>query len=1297
MSESLEYVHASGGLLGQGVLAEAFADAPKSDVFAPAAFAYEGRDAERPAVHADTIETAFALARERYEAVAGKLDELDVGELRERWLIPLLQLLDLEPVFQRAHLASEDGRDRYAISHLGWTGDDAPPVPLVTEDLDAASGRGKRSPHEELQAYLNRAPALWGILANGRRLRVLRDFHHEHVKAFVGFDLDAIFEAADFPSFRALYRLVHRSRFLPVSGDEDARLPLEILFAKSREQGVEIGRELQRQVRQAIEALAEGLFDSELRSLLDDPKEARALYQEVLLVVYRLLFLLFAEQRRMLPTGGIYAETYSIMALVRLAEGRAAEPRHRDLWEGLKVTFRMLAEGAPGADVFPYNGQLFDPERTARLFARTCENKKLLEAIGALTHVRAGGVRQRVSYGELGVEELGSVYESLLNEMLRRAERPTEHDGQVVPTGGVYLAPLTTERKDLGAFYTPPALVEFALSVSLDRLVAERLEAAGSDPDVRERALLDLRVCDPACGSGAFLIGAVDRIALALATEGSGGQKPTEEALRRARRDVLRHSIYGVDKDPFAVELCKVALWIHCAVPDLPLSFLDHRIQHGDALVGWPLKDIPTSIPETAYTVPSKIQSSRRPEDRRLREFLRNAGERNREALAGQLEIGQAPPMPDVRVDFPAILEEDERVPADVERKDAAYRAFLDSETYRRFDAAASLWAAAFFWGPEAGADAPTAADYRRALAGEFDPGQVAAARAVLAEFPAFHWPLRFPEIRARGGFDALVGNPPWEQFESREQEWFAAHVPAIALRRGAERKRAIEELRSTAVDVHRRWKVYEAANQRIADYVRACGRFTPSGGKPNTYLLFAEAVAAILREDGRGGILVKSALALDKSASALFGKLVEAGQTDEFHDIVNGGPTGRTLVFPAVDAKERFALLGLRGSSGQHALTATVMNWNVDEAATRQRQRFSMEELGILNPKTHTLTSFRKPEELAIALDIHRRLPILDFEAGGENPWALTYCTLFNSTTASGHFLKREDRESDGWVLGRDKVFRLAAECVEPIVAEGTPSLFGNPEPDAEALPLYEGQMINRYDHRAKTFDGYTGTKKYRPAPGIPETTTEQKADPSFEIEPRYWMLRSIADQRLTGKVGERIMIGFRKVGAPWRNQRSAKGAILPRVPATDSLSIITVPQDVVTEFIGLFNSTVFDFLLRGHVPGANIGLAWPLNQIPAPPSGLDNRVSEHARKLSLTSHSVAQVFGVEPHPWDSDERYALDVELDALVAHAYGLTATQYETVLDSFEVMARVQMNTHGRYRFKDDCLAAYRRIA
>ncbi len=854
MADTLQLVHVSGGLISPAILADALSDAPRRGEFQPSKFGWTGHDPEPPAQFAETLETTFQLACEHYDGIGRNLDGLSLGELRNKWLRQLLRLLDFKEVYQ-PRLKSQDGRQSYDINFLGWEGHGAPPIHLVKGGLDDAPGRGGRSPHEELQHYLDR-PATWGIVANGRQLRLLRDFHHDFTKAFVGFDLDAIFESRNFAAFRALFRFCHRSRF-ELTADRD-RIPLETLFESSQAEGIQIGRQLQPQVRGAIEALAEGLLGPQLRQMLDDPKTARALYQELLLVIYRILFLLFAEQRRMLPYEGLYAETYSVTALARLAERKTAEAHRSDLWEGLKVTFKMLSQGAPDIGVFPFNGQLFDLKRTPHLMAQSCDNKLLLKAIEKLTHVRVENFQQRVNYAELGVEELGSVYETLLSFTLRLAHAPTEAEGAIVPTGAVYLASLSTERKDLGAHYTRPELVDFLLSVSLDRLIAERVAAAGKDKEAKTHALLDIRVCDAACGSGAILVGAIDRLALALATVRADGDKPTEAALQEARRDVLAHCIYGVDKDAFAVELCKVALWIHCTVPKLPLSFLDHRIQHGDSLVGWPLLNVPSIIPREAYSAPGNAGKDE--ESRRLRAFLQSAYQANDQAIQGQGELGQLPPKPDIRTDFPAVMAEEERIPGDVEKKDAAFKGYMESAAYRRFKAAADLWAAAFFWSGEVGAPAPTTEHYRRALSGQLDVAQVKAAEDLLEEFPAFHWPLRFPEIAARGGFDCFVGNPPWEQFENREQEWFEGSAPDIAALRGVERKQAIERLSTERPTIFRRWQVYERLNQRMGEFTRTCGRYTAIDGKPNTYMLFAELVADALRLNGRAGIIVKTA-----------------------------------------------------------------------------------------------------------------------------------------------------------------------------------------------------------------------------------------------------------------------------------------------------------------------------------------------------------------------------------------------------------------------------------------------------
>jgi Eco57I restriction-modification methylase len=799
-------------------------------------------------------------------------------------------------------------------------------------------------------------------------------------------------------------------------------------------------------------------------------------------------------------------------------------------------------------------------------------------------------------------------------------------------------------------------------------VIEERLAEAGPDPTERERALLDITVLDPACGSAAFLIAAVDRLATALAdVRREGGLGAGDE--QSARRDVLQHCIYAVDKDETAAELAKVALWIHCAVKDRPLTFLDHRIQHGDSLVGWPLLGrMPRTVPDGAFDATSKDDE----QGKAARKAWKERNQEVRDPRFGE----EPPPAPDPHLEPPPLVAAPEESPSDVHAKAAAWHDWRQSVDVRRLESAADLWTAAFLWRPDAGA-APTSVEYWAAIDGQTVSQREEAGR-VASEIPFFHWSLRFPDIRERGGFDCVIGNPPWKQYKPDEREWFASRAPEIAALSSGDRKKAIDALAEKNPALDNAWRRHQAAIDRLAEFARHGGRYTPSGAEANTYLLFAELVADIVRSGGRAGILLKSQLALDKSAQGIFQPLLAEGRVAELHDIVNGGPTGTNVVFPSVDAKERFSVVGFTGRrTDADGFDATVMNWNVEEAATRIPRRFTRQTLATLNPRTKSLTSFRRNEELEVALDIHRRLRTLDFDEGGENPWGIAWVTLFHSSGANrkGLFHKREDLEADGWTLGRDKVFRRDGDV---------------------ALPLYEGQLVNRWDHRAKTYEGYTGDNKYKPAPGIPETSDAQKANPDFEVEPRYWMHKPIVEERLTARVGDRVMLGFGNTGRAWREQRSAAGALLPRAPATHGLPLLAVAQSHALEFAAVFNSTVFDFRARGGMPGPNLGLAWMLSQIAAPEPGLDPRVAENSARLSLTSRSIAKLFDREPYHWLPDERYRLDVEIDALIALAYGLDREAYEIVLDSFEVMARMQTAGHGYYKLKEDCLAAFERL-
>ncbi|MEA3341518.1 MAG: restriction endonuclease, partial [Chloroflexota bacterium] len=363
---------------------------------------------------------------------------MDVSQVRQRWLLPLFSLLDFDLVYLRGDVVvDEAGKLRYPLSHRGWERDEEPaegPVlhtVIPSQQLDERQGNGRgikaKSPHDMLQAFLNasRGPVdSWGLLSNGVLLRVLREYHHTYTKGYVQFDLEAIFETRNYGDFRALYRMCHASRFIPQG--EDALPPLEQFYKDSLATGIKVGEDLRGQVRQAIETLGNGFLATSpdlIHRLQQDDDLCRRYYGEILRVIYRVLFLLFAEQRGMMPgRDSLYSETYSIAALRARAEGDlsygaadSARLAHTDLWEGLEVAFRMVSEGVPDLGVFGYDGMLFAENQTPLLDSRSIRNNDLLRAIRALTLIEREGVLQRISYADLGVEELGSIYESLLD------------------------------------------------------------------------------------------------------------------------------------------------------------------------------------------------------------------------------------------------------------------------------------------------------------------------------------------------------------------------------------------------------------------------------------------------------------------------------------------------------------------------------------------------------------------------------------------------------------------------------------------------------------------------------------------------------------------------------------------------------------------------------------------------------------------------------------------------------------------------------------------------------------------
>lgn len=758
-----------GGLLGPDLLDQVVgADVPGQK---PADF---GLDGKRNLT--DEIAATFADARALWGVFQNRLERLPEGDVattvtRDAWMIPFLGLLGYAPSFnQRAY--EIDGLS-FAISHRADEAEKAPPVHIVgyRQELGRvpASGRPRLAPHSLVQEFLNRTENLWGLVTNGRILRLLRDCSYIRRQAYIEFDLQAMLEEQRFQDFAALYRLLHRTR-LPRTDEVAVECLLEKYYAHSIEQGGRVRDHLRDGVEQCILRLANGFLrhpasDALRRRVAPDCADndritAEDFYRQLLRLVYRFLFLLVSEDRGLLSTDPLYREHYGVARLRRLLDNRAAFTEHDDLWQSLRVLWYLLNNDTrqPLFNDQPMAAALGLPVLNGELFAgqpldsALISNFDLLDAFFYLAKYEAarGASWQRVNYSALDVEELGSVYESLLD-----FHPAVQRDAAGRLTFDLVFG---SERKSTGSYYTPPELVGELIKSALEPVLADRLKAS---PKAPEKAILSIRVCDPACGSGHFLLAAARRLGKELARVRTGEDEPAPERVREAIRDVVSHCIYGVDKNPLAVDLCRVALWLESHTASKPLTFLDHRIRPGDSLIGvFSLDVLRDGIPDEAF----------KPLEGDEKEFSRQLARQNREERADQAR-GQArfqwqarPALSDFTQrsrELDAITDDS---PGDIRRKREQYEQNHADPAWRRQREACDLYTAAFFQPLRRGSHVVTSGVLADHLVGRGDAQLVASARALAERQQFFHWPLWFPEVLTEGGFDVVLGNPPWGQ-----------------------------------------------------------------------------------------------------------------------------------------------------------------------------------------------------------------------------------------------------------------------------------------------------------------------------------------------------------------------------------------------------------------------------------------------------------------------------------------------------------------------------------------------------
>ncbi|SHM38018.1 N-6 DNA Methylase [Roseovarius litoreus] len=1180
-----------------------------------------------------------------------------------------------------------------------------------------------RSPAFALQDYLNdKDEALWGIVTNGTHLRLMRDNASLTRPAYIEADLAQIFLNEDIASFAVIWLLIHRSRF----GNEGAPAtdcPLERWRETGSKEG-EVARDrLADQVQIALKVLGSGFLEAnpDLSTKLKSGEvNLTEWFNELLRLVYRLIFLMVAEDRNLLhPTNAktdaraLYAQGYSLAALRKQCYRAATWDKHHDRYEGVKIVFKALANGQP-ALALPALGGLFADDRLPHLETARLRNKAFMEALYRLSWLSDKTGMVPVNWRAMETEELGSVYESLLELQPQLGD-----DGKTLVFASEAAEQKGNQRKTTGSYYTPDSLVQALLDTALDPVLDK------TEPD----KLLKLTVIDPACGSGHFLLAAARRIATRLARHRAEGT-PALSDFRHALRDVARSCLHGVDRNPMAVELTKVALWIETVDPGLPLGFFDAQIRCGDALLGvFDLKVLEDGIPDAAYKPLTG-------DDKDVAKFYERAnkdakkGQGTFDFTGGRSDLPTAP----LSAEFSDLRDLPEDTVADVEAKAKAYRSLRKQDAFLRARMGCNLYTAAFLLpktvevpSGDSERTVPISQDVWLAVGQGKGRKPIMENAKAATEARALHWPLEFPDILGRGGFDVVLGNPPWEKIKLQEKEFFASRDSEIATAQNkAARDRLIKALRyaepgSSKRKLHEDFEREKRLSEAISAFVRIKseegGRFQYTGtGDVNTYALFAELFSCLVGPKGRAGVIVPTGVATDATTAPFFAHLVDEKRLASFFDFENSAP-----VFTSVHRSFKFSLLTL-GKDEPEARFAFFLTEPAQLAEAERNFTLSPEQIATINPNTKTAPVFRSQWDAELTAKMYRNTVVLMNEAAGAagNPWGVSYMAMFHMSNDSALFMTGSQLKQAGFV--RDGVDWIAAGtspaqgelAVEGHDARSLPLVGGAPRRPHRYVPLYEAKMLSHYDHRAASYGERGDSRGYRV---LPPTEPAQHKDPNYEVEPFYWVSQGDVSARLADWKIPALLV-FNKVTGIG-NERTLFPTLIPPVGFGDSLNLLKIAERA-EKYAALYanlSSVILDFAVRRKVGGVNINF-FHVNQFPVLPPDFytDSRltfITPRVLELTYTSHSLAPFarnlgHDVSPFAWDEDRRALLRAELDAFYARAYGLTRDELRYILDpadvkgpdypseTFRVLKEKEIRHLGEYRTRRLVLAAWDRM-
>jgi hypothetical protein len=949
---------------------------------------------------------------------------------------------------------------------------------LDTADLALGDGHRKRTASQLTQEYLNAEDTcLWAVCSNGLNLRILRDSDSLTRQSYFEANLERTLGEQLMADFALLWMHVHATRFKP-DATGPAGCPLEVWHQAAQEEGSRVRDSLRIGVEKAMVELGSGFLEHRDGARLREALRSGTLkleeyHQQVLRLVYRMLFLFAVEDRKILhPRTAkteqveLYAEGYSL-ARLRERSIRHCQDRYDDIWDSLKVTFKGLAAGQDELGL-PALGGIFDHTQCKDIVASSISNRRLLAAIRSIAWFRENDALVQVNYKSMGTEELGSVYESLL-ELTPYLDETRVGFAFVKPEEGQNRG---NKRKTSGSYYTPDSLVQLLVESTIDPIIAERLKGKSSLAE-KESAILSIKVLDPACGSGHFLLGASRRLAEALAKVRSESGESAD--YRRALRDVIVNCIHGVDRNPMAIELAKVALWLEGYVGDLPLGFLDANLVVGDSVL---------SIVDTDKTIgviPAEAFVARHGEDENVSKLL---AKRNR-AGAEQLAVGDLGLFKLSGIDVSEFLRRSaprgDSTLEEVERRRVAYAGYRAAIQADPKVVLSQMYIGAYIGKKDPSGKTPTTNEIFAFRNGENCDEYVEYSRRACESAKVLIWPVAFPAVFAKGGFDVVIANPPWDRMTLQEEEFFAARSPAIAKASNqSERTQMISALGEAAPGTPERqlYDEYVEAKRVIeasSAYAHNPARFPLAGrGIVNLYALFTETITQIISTSGRAGVITPTGLITDSNTSALFSNLVRTKQLCSIYDFEN-----KKQLFAGVHRSFKFSLTTI--GPAESVDCAFMLADPAEIADMRRRIRLAEEDFLLVNPSTCTAPIVRSQRDWDIVKSIYKRLPVLmrrDHEGNiVANPWGMEFYQLFNMSTNSKDFSKAP---KDGFIR------------------------------------LYESKMFHHYDHRWNEFPEDHWTKRGRKeeedddSEGVGEeqsgVSLDMKQNPSFQVRPRYW-----------------------------------------------------------------------------------------------------------------------------------------------------------------------------------------------